>query len=153
MMPTKTEKAWAAGFFEGEGYVHFSGRTSMLNGGTFGFLQTEVSQVDPTPLQWLKERWGGSISRTNPKTARARPFYRWVLLSKQASMFLSDMQPYLVRAHVSARVTLAIAFQAQKTRSHENRTPEYKARQMAFIQEMAKLNRRGVERAALATRI
>jgi hypothetical protein len=150
MKPTKIEKAWAAGFFEGEGSIQFN-RSKNTSNRTLGWLIIEITQVDPSPLEWLNERWPGRSYWTNQKSKNARPFFRWERTSTFATSFLRDIQPFIVRPLMQKKIDLALAFQAQKTRTHDNRLPEYRDRQTWFVNEMLRLNLRG--KAALSTRV
>src|SRR5271165_4183254 len=96
-----TERAWAAGFFEGEGHVQITFSKSTLGG-----LSLEIQQVDPAPLEWLHERWGGQPHYVWLRNHKGRPYYRWVRISANAAAFLRDIEPFVVRPH--ARVRLAI---------------------------------------------
>jgi hypothetical protein len=152
-MIDQIDKAWAAGFFEGEGSISISSRKSV---GEHGMMFVEIAQVDPAPIDWLNERWPGGKYLCRPKTENARPFYRWMRIAWKAHEFLWDIRPYLIRPDVLYRAEVAIAFQAQKKRTHENRTSEYRERQQIFMREMERTNKRkwwGMERAALATRV
>lgn len=138
---TETERAWAAGFFEGEGSVWIAARPQdrIIAG-----LLVEVSQVDPEPLRWLHERWGGNIPPGfRQSSKRDRTSFRWRVRAARAAAFLASIEPYLVRPLVRRRVALAQAFQAQKTNTWANRTPEYAAVQRDFLETMRQLNGRG----------
>lgn len=153
MIPA-TEVAWAAGFFEGEGSVMLLAHSQSRS---LARLSVEVSQVDPDPLEWLRERWGGPIY-TGAQRKRQRTYYRWIVTATQATAFLGDIQPYVLRPVVRARIELALAFQSQKVATWDNRTDAYHARQADFIAGMRHLNQRGaadltdLERAVLAAR-
>jgi hypothetical protein len=140
--PTAQDCAWAAGFFEGEGSVMIVARPPAR---VLAALITDLSQVDREPLQWLRDRWSGTIPPGLRQHAGGRPFFRWRLRGPRAAKFLCDVRPVIVRPLVQRRIDLALAFQAQKTITWENRTPEYAARQRQFIAAMRALNGRGVD--------
>lgn len=79
MIPVK-DIAWAAGFIEGEGYVHSARHSPAV----------ECTQVQLEPLERLQRVFGGSISfvkRTtnNPKW---QDYYRWQCYRKTAAAAL-----------------------------------------------------------------
>lgn len=140
-MVTEGERAWAAGFFEGEGSVWIAARRQdrML-----AALHVEISQVDRSPLDWLFDRFGGNVPKgMRHRGGRGRPYWRWRIRASRAALFLRDIEPFLVRPIVRRRVSLAIAFQQQKTITWANRTPEYAQAQRDFIDTMRQLNGRG----------
>lgn len=107
-------------------------------------LSVEVAQIDREPLEWLQQRWGGGLYSRESRTDNQRSNYRWMLRGPSAAVFLGDIQPFVVRPIVLARIRLAVEYQAQKTATWENRTPEYRQRQEEFVDAMSVLNRRGL---------
>jgi hypothetical protein len=82
--------AWAAGFFDGEGTVYISSRDN-----TKLSLLVSVGQVDPAPLEKLKEAFGGSIKlRRRPRGCTW--IYVLTLSAKIAEGFLRAISPYAV---------------------------------------------------------
>ena len=101
--------AWAAGFFDGEGCVLVSPRSS----GKFHCLFTSVTQQDPTALHLLKQRFGGNV--TPDKTATSDSYerkrgaalvWRWKASSVEAHAFLRAIQPYTVVKAEQVRIAL-----------------------------------------------
>lgn len=120
--------------------------------GNFCRLSIEVAQVDVEPLEWLQKRWGGSIY-TGQQRGSQRPFHRWQLRGRHAVGFLNDISLYVVRPVVQERIALALEYQAQVTTTWENRSPEYRQRQMQFVERMRMLNHRGLEQSVLNGRV
>ena len=108
-MATDTQIAYAAGFFDGEGYIGICGSQSR---GSL-CLEIDVTQVDPRPLQFLAEHFGGKIKqRVRSKytsTRNSRPSFLWRLHAKDAVMFLELIYPYLI--HKRDQADLAFQFQ------------------------------------------
>jgi len=102
VQPSETDKAYAAGFFDGEGcvYVRSQHRPSHEAKGwhvsAYGLVV--VSQVDPRPLQWMQARWGGAIRQLKRRSA-ARPndrhAWEWNCSARQCYALLHDIRPWL----------------------------------------------------------
>lgn len=76
---TETELAWAAGFFDGEGWTTVSGR----------YVQIGVTQVEQQPLErFLKAVGWGSISRSRRTAA-------WRVSGEGAYRVIEALWPYL----------------------------------------------------------
>lgn len=101
--------AYAAGFFDGEGYIGICGSAS--NGSLC--LQIEVTQVDPRPLQFMASKFGGVVKHrvwAQYKSKRnSRPSFVWRLHAKTAINFLQQIYPYLI--HKKDQADLAFQFQ------------------------------------------
>lgn len=98
---------YLAGFFDGEGHIAI-GLNKNPSGKRRWYLRFAAHQVDPRPLQLLKERYGGSIQYT-ARRGQQRPIYEWVATSIKAYKALKELQPFLIVKADEAR--LAIAFQ------------------------------------------
>lgn len=85
--------AWAAGFFDGEGYVRIAAPAS---GRSSGYLKINVTQVDRRSLNLLVDLFGGSITRATRSDERYRVAGRWELQGRKATAALEEMLPYLV---------------------------------------------------------
>jgi len=103
--------AWAAGFFDGEGYVGITRHT------TDGFaLQVAVTQVDPRPLGVLRGLFGGSISGV-----KNRAIYQWRLSARAAAPMLKEILPFLrVKGEQAA---LGLEFQARRVNGRPRGLP------------------------------
>lgn len=84
-MVSKAEVAWAAGFYEGEGYLT---KTSPP--------RVQIAQCNIEPLEKLQSLFGGSIYGPEmPKGAR-QPVFRWVLGDHASSKsFIYAIFPWL----------------------------------------------------------
>ena len=93
-MNTKESLIWAAGFFDGEGYV-----TIQVRGGKYQghYLRIGVNHVNPDPLYKLQELFGGSVrvQRKKPTGNRKRR-HEWTLSCKKAAKCLRRMRPYII---------------------------------------------------------
>jgi hypothetical protein len=111
------ERAYAAGFFDGEGCITISMRRARRGAKEHHTLLVSVSQCDLRPLNWLRERFGGSISPSNSKIAKARGYrqaYRLCLAGAKADRFLSEIQPFAIVKR--EQIDLAIEFRGTTRR-------------------------------------
>ena len=91
---------YAAGFFDGEGNLRIEYSDSKRQR-HWARLAIAIGQNDPTPLLLLQERWGGQVKQR--LTALGRLTYTWRIQTRQAELFLHDIQPFLiVKAEASA---------------------------------------------------
>ena len=101
--PTDTDKAYAAGFIDGEGSVQIEER--QVRGRPGWRMNVSASQDDPRPLMWIQARWGGSIF---PRRLRAngRRSYHWSIHTRDADLLLRDILPFLQVKRVAAEIGL-----------------------------------------------
>lgn len=135
--PSAGDKAYAAGFFDGEGNVVIAANRKGGARGTYLTynMRVGVSQNDPAPLFWLRERWGGSVRKTGPRA------HLWQQFASGAARFLQDVEPYLQVKR--ERAWLAIHYQTSIVRrGRVRRTPEEAAALAAVKAEMNRLNKR-----------
>lgn len=92
-----TERAWAAGFFDGEGYI----AASLRHNGTgkrYRRIDVQISQIDPQVLFRFQAAVGGVGSIGGPYHARSRPnpMYRFIAAgTKQISVICAAIEPFL----------------------------------------------------------
>lgn len=134
--PTESDKAYAAGFFDGEGNVCIARNQQGGKAKKYYVYNMRVgaSQCSPEPLIWLRDRWGGSIGRTGNGLC-----LEWRSFANMACAFLIDVLPHLQVKR--ARAMLAIKFQnlvfQPGRRAH---SAQHKAEQAAMKEEMNRLN-------------
>jgi hypothetical protein len=103
------EVSWAAGFFDGEGYVVIQKRNHPKYIGFY--LRIGINHVAPEPLIEMKRLFGGSIEIQNPDKiiGNRKQRHRWVTSTSNAAETLKKMLPYMKNKNkVSA---LALDFQ------------------------------------------
>lgn len=98
---------YAAGLFDGEGYVRISSRKSKT--GEIMQVVAGVAMTDPEGILLMHSLFGGSLHTQNRTRANHKPLHTWVVSSKKANAFLRKIRPHL-RVKV-AQVDLAIEFQ------------------------------------------
>ncbi len=88
---TDIEKAWYAGFYEGEGYICNDVSNS-------NHIRVGIAQNDKTPLTRAFEIWGGCIRkriRKSPASDKICTGYEWIINNNRARKFITDITPYL----------------------------------------------------------
>ena len=95
MSTRENRLAWAAGFFDGEGYV-----TIQIRGGKYKghYLRIGINHVDPSPLVEMQELFGGNIRKQNPEKVIGNRHQRseWGISCKKAEAALREMLPYFL---------------------------------------------------------
>jgi hypothetical protein len=107
--PTSRDKVYAAGFFDGEGFITIAAKTVTGARGLYYTMRVGAAQNNPRPLEWLQARWGGSVRAARRKTAAANTTYVWMCFTRQAAAFLSNVLPHLQVKR--RRALLALRFQ------------------------------------------
>ena len=106
-MPSETEKAWFAGFLDGEGYIQISQYKGWYT------LIVRISNLHLPTLLKIKALWGKGAVKLVPNAPTHGPFWRWHVKANQALEILEDVFPYLVTKRAEAET--AIAFQRNHT--------------------------------------
>jgi hypothetical protein len=99
------EAAYAAGFFDGEGYAAVESRKGPKGKMTYRGRIT-ATQIDPTPLFWLQTRFGGSV-RPHEIKPKQRPVWRWELSAVFMDRFFKIVHPYLIVKKAPVEVVMA----------------------------------------------
>ena len=126
--PTEIDRAYAAGFFDGEGHISIAFSTARKCRG-YSYdrytLSVSMSQNDRRPLDWLSSRFGGNVrhlvaKRSYDKGKYSR--YDWSLACTNAAEFLRKVRPWLLVKGDQADI--AIQFQNTMTRKAKPTPPE-----------------------------
>uniref|UniRef100_A0A6M3LDG9 Putative HNH homing endonuclease n=1 Tax=viral metagenome TaxID=1070528 RepID=A0A6M3LDG9_9ZZZZ len=139
-MYSETDKAYLAGFIDGEGTIVID-----THGGTrTPSLRLIVANTYLPVLQELREIWGGCLYTKKPQREnwKAGSALEWA--TRQALEILKEVQPYL---HVK-REQCQVAFKFQETvNPMEHRTRgipmEVQAFRLELKEEMQALNKKG----------
>ena len=131
------EIAWAAGFFDGEGFVSIQERNHKEYTGYY--LRIGVNHVAPEPLYELLRLFGGTVVKdTKLPIGNRKQRHRWVTSTRNAANCLQQMLPYMRNKN---KVT-ALALDFQRTiQEHKKEVPEEVQRYRANCkEEMQRLN-------------
>ena len=91
-MLSDIEAAYAAGILDGEGSVSLTRNHS----GRWPSPQVSVASNDRELLDWLRCRFGGSITVKQPRKPQHSLSFDWKLTDRRALHFLQIVRPYLV---------------------------------------------------------
>ena len=116
-MITDIEKAYIAGFFDGEGSVSFLWPKSHGRK-TSGRLSVRITQNDRRPLDWIRSLYGGSVCERR-RTERRQLQHDLTLTTELARKFLADIKPYLRVKANTVEEKLALDRQYVKRRAGE----------------------------------
>jgi hypothetical protein len=96
--PTDSDKAYAAGFIDGEGCITVRVSTSRKpSWNPSMYASLTISQVDPRPLQWFQQRWGGALRPLKRRRdgRNDRNAWEWVVVGRQAQQCFEDVRDML----------------------------------------------------------
>lgn len=105
------EISWAAGFFDGEGFITIQERGHKNYIGFY--LRVGINHVAVEPLVEMQRLFGGSIEAQDPEkvVGKRKPRHRWSLSTREAESALRQMMPYFKNKNKVA----ALALEFQKT--------------------------------------
>lgn len=115
-MRTSMQDAWAAGFFDGEGCVFISKQVRSEGKYTEYKMRVSISQKSKTPLELIKQLYGGTIS-PHPSG------WQWQCGSQIGASFLRAIEPYLICKNDQVR--LALEFQDRKDITRKIRAAKF----------------------------
>src|ERR1700693_657212 len=105
---SELEYAWAAGFFDGEGYINIPVRKTIWKNKTYysHYLRIGVNHVRPEPLKKLQAVLGGTTRLdTNVKRNRFARYF-WSCSTSEAAEALRKIQPYLQNKQLEVKIAL-----------------------------------------------
>lgn len=110
-MLTETEKAYLAGFFDGDGCVNIAVRQGKNALNPSHYLQVIFSQCDQPFLErWCQKLGMGTTHKNarpaNPAITATKELWHWRLYDRQAESILRMMLPYLDIKHGQAEIAI-----------------------------------------------
>lgn len=89
---TEAERAYIAGFFDGEGSITVTWREAHKN----VLVHCAASQSRPAVPRWLHDVFGGTFHIEQPRNANTKPHYKWAVRGhNEARIFLQIILPHL----------------------------------------------------------
>lgn len=112
--PSETERAYFAGFFDGEGSISPRKRQSQWKRvpgyytRSYSF-RVSITQVDQRPLVKLRECYGGIlVFRDRSKLKNCKDVWMWALSGQAACRkFLNDIYPWIIVKRDAVDITLS----------------------------------------------
>lgn len=105
---TETDWAYAAGYFDGEGWIgirYQKPRGTKSPNGSWT-VRVQINSVDAAPLEWLEETFGGGIVVARKAGPHNKLLWGWCLSSSAVKRWLMGVMPYLKIKDDEARLTL-----------------------------------------------
>jgi hypothetical protein len=139
-IPSPTELAWAAGFFDGDGYI-----------GLATGLQVELTQKFRLPLDHFQKLFeNGVFYHSHPKfeaITRRVPLWQLHYNGAAGARVLTALQPYLVGKQPEAILALQCytACYANRPRGGKGRTPVERAEVDSFRKALVAYRHRPIE--------
>lgn len=132
------ELAWAAGFFDGEGYVVVQKRSHPKYTGYY--LRIGINHVAPEPLLEFQRLFGGSIEKQNMEKVigNRKPRHRWVASTSNAAEVLKQLMPFLHNKNKVA--ALALDFQQTIGPRGQEVSSEIQEQRAWYKEEITRLN-------------
>jgi hypothetical protein len=127
-MDRKLKVAWAAGFFDGEGFVGTSKRTSKRGDKVYEslYIRIGINHVAPEPLEEIIFLFGGTLNKQalDKVVGNRKPRHQWKITTDKAVNALREMLPYMKNKQYVA--SLAIDFQEtmECSRTRWSKVPE-----------------------------
>jgi hypothetical protein len=120
MAMTKETFAYVAGLIDGEGCIdiHYNKPSKTSPYGQY-FVRIGIHMTNKEALEWLKVRWGGSITTRRSQYHRHpnwKQGYDWKLTSSAAIDLLRDIEPYMIIKKAEALIALKFRFGKMGTR-------------------------------------
>ena len=120
------EVAWAAGFFDGEGYITIQERNSKINGISYRgyYLRIGINHVALEPLLEMQRLFGGTIRLQKEASVVGNRKQRstWCLSCNHAKEVLIRLMPYLKNKNKVAEI--GITFQNTMGNHGQRTTPD-----------------------------
>src|SRR6266566_3820657 len=90
----ETDKAWIAGFMDGEGSFVVKPNNSKLKRPGF-FPRISIGNTDKESLEYLSLLYGGTVNLHKPANEKRKQVYQWYCPKATMLVFLSHTVPYL----------------------------------------------------------
>lgn len=141
-----TDRAYAAGLIDGEGSIRITSR-GKYGGTTFRHgqytLMVEMVNTDKGMVDWMVERFGGTVSYTAESVAFNRKAkWHWRVASNKALYVLDAIWPYIRTKRKQTK--LGRRFQRYAQYAGRAATLKIQALHERFYQEFSVLNKRGI---------
>lgn len=109
MYTSKTELAWCAGLFDGEGSISIALVGPVHKDGlrTGKAMHIDITMTDKSTLEVFSRLFGGTVlGPYKRKKSTHRDSYKWRLINHKALTFLIQVEPYMHTKRDQAQVAL-----------------------------------------------
>jgi hypothetical protein len=137
----KTQIAYLAGLFDGEGYVGIVKKHPKARHNPSHVLQVEISNTHKPTIDFVNRRFSGCVYKFKPTMRTRKICWDWRGTNRNAIKFLETVLPYL-RIKRSQAI-LGLRFQKEKNSAHRNgglsiKTLQYRDKIMKRMQTLKK---------------
>lgn len=101
---TAIQKAYAAGFFDGEGTVNFRDNRAP-NGKIYKTIHVSIGQTSRPVLEWIQQYYDGYIYEYNKEERKT--FWQWSIVGTRASIFLKHIHEFTIVKHLKISEALS----------------------------------------------
>lgn len=148
---TQTQKAYIAGFLDGEGCLTISYRMPGPETGSKGChrIIVHACNTNRTVIKTLRRLTGlGQVHKFNVKQERNRKqTWQWQVWSREATSLLLQIEDFLIVKRAQCRLLLRFA-ELLETQPYNYLSARDWQRQVAFRVAIRKLNKKGVQNGA-----
>jgi hypothetical protein len=147
------DRAYMAGFFDGEGCIRFQRGVVQKSGMRYYFPAVLLSNTNREIIEFINSIWPGfTVTKArNANNPNSRPLYHWQRTGVSAEVFLRDIGPYLrIKNRQATLVSEFLAFVGDRRRTRD-RTYEDDARMIDYYVTMTLLNHRGLKPPVIRT--
>lgn len=134
--------AWAAGFFDGEGFVTIQKRKSTVNNKVYEsfYLRIGINHVAIEPLLEMQRLFGGNIRQQTEHTVvgNRKRRHSWGVSCTKAKEVLIQMMPYFLNKNKVAE--LGIELQNTMGKTGERTTEELQLLRSMLKEKISTLN-------------
>ena len=134
-MISDAEAAYAAGILDGEGSISVTRNHT----GRWPSPQVSVASTDRELLEWLKLRFGGTITTKQPRKPEHSLSYDWKVTDRRSLRFLQRIRPFLVIKRKICRCDLLLQTYLECTPRNGRYTSSMILKKQAFLEEFASL--------------
>ncbi len=127
---TETDKAYIAGFLDGDGTI-----TCTIKGGRWPSLRVLVYNTNRMVLHWMAEHYDGKVREHSGWKSGQKRVYAFVPTVPARAQLLKDILPYLKLKHQQAVISLRML-----ELNHGRGLPE----RIELAGRIHQLNRRGI---------
>jgi len=142
-MLTEVEKAYIAGFVDGEGCISLGRKkdNSYRRHHTYQLVVT-ISNTRKEILEWLHKKFGGHFRISHPPSKSRNKVWVWAILCRKAINFLKEIYPYLKIKKSQAKLAMEYYELVNPCGNHTFDPKNWEKRDKIYNQ-MKILNKRG----------
>jgi hypothetical protein len=150
--PTESDKAYAAGFIDGEGCITVRlshGREGVYVPGASFYASLTISQCERVSLDWFSARWGGAVRALSKRTdiRNESPAWEWCVVGQKFYRCMDDVLSMLKTKRPHAMNALELrGLRNCRGWSTAPMSPEEVTERQAIREQAHRLNLRGRDR-------